>query len=881
MPPATNERLTAALAGRYRLLRELGAGGMATVYLAADERHDREVAVKVLRPELAAVIGAERFLAEIKTTARLQHPHILPLHDSGEADGFLYYVMPYVEGISLRDRLVREHQLPVTDAVRIAREVAGALHYAHRHGVIHRDIKPENILLHDGSALVADFGIALAVSSADTRLTETGMSLGTPHYMSPEQAMGEREITARSDVYALGCVTYEMLSGEPPFTGPTAQAIIARVMTEEPRPLSTQRRTVPSHVEQAVLTALEKLPADRFATAAEFEAALAGEAPAGAARTVTMRRTAAPAPAAAVSGRRSIPGWLWLPAAALGIALGFVAARRTAPAAPLLQASIAPPPGNCAFTELGTSNLLQLSPDASTLAFVAECDGARALWVRSLATGAARQLPGTANALYPFWSPDGLSLGFFSEGRLKRVDLASGAVRDLAAAPSGRGGTWSPAGTIVFAPDVFAPLAAVPAAGGTARTITTLPKGDQITHRLPLFLADGRHFLFTQARGTDVRGSLMVGDLQSSATRRVADNPSNVALSGGHLFYVRDGAVFAQPVSPAGDVSGTPVSLVPAVETWPFKFLGNFSVVGKLLVYRAPGGQDRQLEWFDPATRLVTPLGRPGPMITAVLSPDGQRILINRGSAESQLVDAWIYAPAGDSWTRLTTRPDFNYTVSWSRDGERIALKAARDSVTHIIGSDRRDLQQIQAAGPGRGPVEDWAPDGTYVLGEQQVSATGLDITRTPLSTGRPEPLIATAADESTPRISPSGRLLAYTSTQSGRREVYLTTLPDARVQIAVSQDGSHATAGDAEAGLAWSHDGRSLYYSNAASQLMVVPVSEGPTISVGRPARVPGAPDNVGGIGAAADGRLLLLTENGAGRELVTVVSDWTRMAK
>ena len=232
------DRLTAALADRYRIERELGAGGMATVYLAQDLKHDRRVAIKVLRPELAAVIGAERFLREIKTIANLQHPHILGLIDSGEVNGTAYYVMPFVEGESLRDRLTREKQLPIPDAVRLATEVAGALDYAHRHGVIHRDIKPENIMLHDGSALVADFGIALAASNAGgSRMTETGMSLGTPTYMSPEQAMGEREITARSDVYALGCVTYEMLIGDPPFTGSTAQAIVAKVMTADPAPL--------------------------------------------------------------------------------------------------------------------------------------------------------------------------------------------------------------------------------------------------------------------------------------------------------------------------------------------------------------------------------------------------------------------------------------------------------------------------------------------------------------------------------------------------------------------------------------------------------------------------------------------------------------------
>ncbi|MEO8227717.1 MAG: serine/threonine-protein kinase, partial [Gemmatimonadota bacterium] len=268
-------RLTTALADRYRIERELGQGGMATVYLAEDLRHDRKVAVKVLRPELAAVIGAERFLSEIKTTANLQHPHILPLFDSGAADSFLFYVMPYVDGESLRDRLTREKQLPIADAVRIAKEVSSALDYAHRRGIIHRDIKPENIMLQDGSALVADFGIALAASKAgSTRMTETGMSLGTPSYMSPEQAMGEREITARSDVYALGAMTYEMLVGDPPFSGSTAQAIVAKVLTEKPAPPSRARDTVPDAVEDAVLTALAKLPADRWASAAAFAAAL-------------------------------------------------------------------------------------------------------------------------------------------------------------------------------------------------------------------------------------------------------------------------------------------------------------------------------------------------------------------------------------------------------------------------------------------------------------------------------------------------------------------------------------------------------------------------------------------------------------------------------
>ena len=302
-------RLSAALADRYAIERELGQGGMATVYLARDLKHNRHVAVKVLRPELSAILGADRFLHEIEVTANLQHPNILPLYDSGEADTFLYYVMPYVEGETLRDRLSREKQLSFEDAVEIAKGVAAALTYAHSHGVIHRDIKPENILLESGQAVVADFGIALAVSTAGgNRLTESGLSLGTPQYMSPEQATGDRDIDARSDVYALGAVAYEMLVGDPPHTGSTVQAIIAKILFDQPSPISQMRDIVPSNVEAAVHKALAKTPADRFATAAQFAEALTNPA-------FTVPTTQA-ATAVRASARRAALSWsgrlLWV-----------------------------------------------------------------------------------------------------------------------------------------------------------------------------------------------------------------------------------------------------------------------------------------------------------------------------------------------------------------------------------------------------------------------------------------------------------------------------------------------------------------------------------------------------------------------------------------
>src|SRR5438132_4507205 len=289
--------LLATLAQHYTIERQAGVGGMATVYVARDLKRDRHVALKVLKPELAALLGVERFLSEIRVTAHLQHPHILPLFDSGQAGGLIYYVMPHVEGESLRQRLEREKQLPLETAIEITRAVASALDYAHRHGVIHRDIKPENILFQDGQAVVADFGIALALTAAGgSRLTETGLSLGTPQYMSPEQATGDRALDARSDIYSLAAVLYEMLAGEPPHTGPTVQSVIAKVLTDRPRPLRALRDAVPPPLESAVQKALAKVPADRLASAAQFAEALTRSGRGGSSRADSR-----------ASNRRSFP----------------------------------------------------------------------------------------------------------------------------------------------------------------------------------------------------------------------------------------------------------------------------------------------------------------------------------------------------------------------------------------------------------------------------------------------------------------------------------------------------------------------------------------------------------------------------------------------
>src|SRR5687768_3358740 len=370
-------QLTTALAEPYRIEREHGAGGMATVYLAHDLRHDRPVAIKVLHPELAAALGGERFLSEIKTTAKLQHPHILPLLDSGEAGGLLFYVMPYVAGETLRERLMRDTQLSIDDAVRLAREVADALGAAHKRGIVHRDVKPENILLQGGHALVADFGIALAVQQAGgQRMTQTGLSLGTPQYMAPEQAMGDKHVDHRADIYALGAVAYEMLTGEPPFTGPNAQAVVAKILTTDPSSVVAKRRSVPPHVNAAVLTALEKMPADRFASAAQFSEAIAGRGPVVAG---TRTITAAAAPGGRVSWRTAFAAAAVIAVVALALAAWALTQRG------------ADTGGVTAWEYIEVSDssgvnlnfpALALSPDGNTIVFRDEITDTR-LWIKS------------------------------------------------------------------------------------------------------------------------------------------------------------------------------------------------------------------------------------------------------------------------------------------------------------------------------------------------------------------------------------------------------------------------------------------------------------------------------------------------------------------
>jgi len=825
------DRLTSALADRYRLERELGAGGMATVYLAQDLRHDRKVAVKVLRPELAAVIGADRFLSEIKTTANLQHPHILPLFDSGAADSFLFYVMPFVEGESLRDRLNREKQLPIGDAVRIATEVAGALDYAHRHGVIHRDIKPENILLHDGRALVADFGIALAASKAGgTRMTETGMSLGTPHYMSPEQAMGEREITARSDVYALGAMTYEMLVGDPPFLGGTAQAVVAKVLTEKPAPPSTARDTVPEAIDDAVLTALAKLPADRFATAAEFAAALAGQQVGGA----TIRRGSGSVGQAQrpASPRSTVfLAALLVLVAALAVWGWTRAGRSTTPEVTRFQ--LLPAPGTrLAFPAAGIATYLALSPDGRHAAYVASREGSGwVIYVRNMDQLTAQPLPGTEMAQHPEFSPDGRWIAFGSpDGTLKKIQADGSNLTTLCQIGTGGVGglTWISDREVVFTRENLSArgLWRVPSDGGEPVEFSQFDSASGERLQLAPRAADGGRLVFyssTRASTLDLKiGVVTTADGKTKVFSGLRGARA-LGLADGFLIYVRaDGALMAAPFDLKKLEAGPPLQILDSIAARYWLSPAALSASGALLYQR--GGLASQLVSVDLHGVARPLLDSARVYMHPRLSPDGRRVAFE--SQQGAGNEIWIADLAGQTAQRMT-REGFSDRPEWTPDGSRVMYVAAPKPANSLWWQPADGSGTAELVYQGSDAIREgvFTPDGQGVVFRMDTPDSNRDIYLLPLAGDRtPVPLLTSIDDDKEPRVSPDGKWLAYVSNQSGREEVYVRPLAGGGGRVAVSTGGGGEPL--------WAPDGTRLFY-RAGLWLLAARVVTAPSFAV------------------------------------------------
>jgi Tol biopolymer transport system component len=818
----TPSQLSTALADRYRLERELGRGGMATVYLAHDLKHDRKVAIKVLKPELAAVLGAERFVVEIKTTASLQHPHILPLFDSGTADGFLFYVMPFIEGETIRDKLNRETQFGVDEAVRITREVADALDYAHRHGVIHRDIKPENILLHDGRAMVMDFGIALAVSAAaGGRMTETGLSLGTPHYMSPEQATAEKEITPRSDIYSLATVLYEMLAGQPPHIGGAAQQVIMKIITESAQPVRQLRKNTPANVDAAIAKALEKLPADRFESAKAFGDALANPAFAS-----TTQRGGARADAAA---RSSLPLVGGAALALVGLIFGVWGWRhRGAPdAAPVVPLTLELPSARPDLARFA------ISEDGARFAFATD----EGIVVRDSGKRDYRLLQGTEAAESPSFSPDGTWLLFELRGHLRKVPLSGGAAVGIVANDSLLGShvRWGEDGSMVFESGEH--LYIVNASG----TLKQLSKAER--PQSARLMPDGSGVLYLDTR----RGSkLMYYDLAADTAFTLLDDSGEAAyLATGHLLYAAsDGGLFAIPFNPKQHaVLGSPIPIVADIQpnggVSPFELSRNGT-----LVYRAGVDREYRVLVRDPRGKVDTLPLAPKIMAYVRVSPDGRTLALTVGSARGTNRYTALYDLALGGITRFTQEGGGHAPV-WSPDGKRLAFTA------DLSGGDAEDIfvQPVDRSTP---PVRlfkmpndqhasAWPSDTMLVFSSQTApvnlgnrgvagGAPGTTHVSNPATPGAPPHTYLKAEwGQYDAAISPDGKWAAFTSLESGTPEVFVRPFPvaDAGGVVKVSSGGGQFAR--------WSGDGRTIYYHALDGKtIRGVHVTIGTSVTVG-----------------------------------------------
>ena len=831
--PDTLTTLRSALAGRYRVERAIGEGGMATVYLAHEERYDRRVAIKVLRPEIAAALGAERFLREIRMTAALQHPHILPLYDSGDAAGLVYYVMPFIEGESLRARLDRQKQLPIRDALDIARSVASALDYAHHRGLIHRDVKPENILLsgdaRDGvtglQALVADFGVAVAAHTVGLdRLTGSGVSIGTPMYMSPEQSSAERHLGPASDVYALGVVLYEMLAGEPPFTGPTAQAVVAKIMTESPVALRGRRATVPVHIDAAILKALEKAPADRFASAAQFADALQSDEHAVVA--------GGPRPAA---GRLPFRVWLpWALTASLAVFAGAMLVRGAARSDP--SSSAGPTHLAIAMPQQVSAPLwnngIATGGHGRLIAFVgSEAGGHSQLYLKRLDEPNVSPLAGTDGATNPVFSPDGAWLAFFTpRGQLKKISLASGAITAVAdSVGQGSDAAWTAEGSILFFRNSpgGAGICRIAVNGGATTCLTRVDaaRGEAL-HFSPQALPGGAALIYS-VFGMDSAGvflRVMVRADSGSPARALIEGASFARyIGGGKLVYQRGTNLYvadldARALRATGErrlISG-----VTALDARIIPFGAPWALSDDILVYAAASGAANTLVWVDRDGRSQPLVARPELYGGPSISPDGKRaaVAILNGTRS----DVWLYDFAQDILTQVST-DGTTIGAIWSPDGQHLTT-ATKIGTGETILSRRIDgsgaPHTLLHTGHFLWPSA-WSRDGArlVVMDHQDISL--VDFRKgTAL-----HPVVHTPAVELGGRLSPDERWVAYFSDVTGSAELYVAAFPAGQPRWRVSHGGAREAV--------WSRDGRELFFRSAnGRQMKSVAIRPGATFA-------------------------------------------------
>ncbi|MBI3450365.1 MAG: protein kinase [Acidobacteria bacterium] len=889
MPISPGTRL-----GPYEILSPLGAGGMGEVYRARDTRLGRDVAVKALPEHLASSPEArERFEREAKAISSLNHPNICTLHDVGTEGSTGYLVMELLEGETLMLRLARG-PMKWEEALPVAAQIAGALEKAHRKGIVHRDLKPANIMLTKSGAKVLDFGVAklrddtspappgvgmlpTAAPTRTTPLTSHGAVLGTMQYMAPEQLEG-KVVDHRADIFSFGAVLYEMLSGKRAFEGASQASVIAAILERAPRPLAEFVTPASPALDRVVLRCLAKDPDARWQSAFDIKSEL--EWIAGG--SGTREAVTGAALAAATAPKRS-------PVVAAGLALIFGAAlfalgwslHRSAPApAPVTRASLVLPAGFSLDTD---NNSVAISPDGTRLAFAGSEVGAKShLWIRRLDSLTAQPLTGTEGASYPFWSPDGSTLGFFADHKLRKISATGGVVQAICDAADGRGASWSSSGVIVYAPEPFGGLFSVPATGGTPAALTSAES--TLTHRNPHFLPDGKRVLYFSGRNwKDAGNGIFVVDLATKESRLLAQADSEgIYVEPGYLAFVRDGNLSVQRFVPATlKLEGEVTPIAESVQFNTFRYTGTYTLSPTgLLVYQTGAIQGRaQLTWFDLDGKRVGTVGEPAIFwLTLAISPDGRRAATSVRHPDGAS-DIWIYDLSRSIGSRFTMGDTSALGPLWSPDGRQLA---------YSDGGSRIFVKSADGASPARLVLDekktpafptDWIRDGSGLLCTVQTPEGGNDLAIIPLS-GEPKPktVIGGPGSQKIGSFSADGRWILHTSDESGRDEVYVTSYPGAEGKWQVSTTGAQF--------FAWMGASHDVMYVDAETKAYRVTIApSGSGIDISPPKRILGdlslggtASGSITPVAFTPDGKRVLVAEPmpSTTGPILTLVTNW-----